>query len=898
MVRSVSARSLVVAALLATTAAFPQAAWAQDVRPADTVEGDSASSMAEDEPEEIVVTGIRQSLEAARDLKRDAVQFVDAIVADDIGKLPDTNVAESLARVSGVQVERGVGEGTDISVRGLRENVVLFNGRQIFDSTGRGGNGLDQLGGSTYGLLTLVPSELISRLEVTKLAGSNQIAGALGGIIDIQTRLPLDGAEQNAAFAGAFTYDELAERPGFELFGLLSERFADDRLGVLVTASYTDRTLEQQGLDTFSGYARFTDTLMTPGRTRFGNADVRAQEIDEHRTKLGLSAVVQWEPTDGVELIADTFYSRLTAERERYWLSFTPTAGLRSAAYSDNDILLSGRSAGPVLSNTEYADVDSEVWSSALRGRFDLSDRLSATGEVSYGTSEASYKQIYFRLQPLATITPIIDFDLTSGSFGSFNIGGVDLTNPAQLRFTILFDQTYRAKTDSLAARTDWKYQIGSSFLDSLEAGARFNRLETVQDPTRADIRPTGGIPASQLAGFVGVRTNADFLPGQFEGLPRSYLVGTPGITGCAAFSAFPSVSSNAACLNPDATVNSIAGTFEVNEDFIEAYGKLNFDVDLGAVGIAGNVGVRYVNRDLTSIGSLVSSTGAATPATFERTDDEWLPSATAKIEVIDGLVLRLGAAKVVAFPNTEDLNNGVTLNNNAVFVEGIQTLPATGAGGAPALDPFRANQFDASIEYYFGEQALVSAGLFYKDVSTFIIQRQSAESYAGINYLINRRVNGDSAEVKGVELLAQLPFYFLPEPLDGFGAVATYSYIDSSTPIQDIGGRNLTFPGLSKNNVNLIGYYERGPLSVRIAYNWRDDFLIGLSAAATGVYNDAYSDLSATVRFDVADTVSLTLEGLNLLDAEQRTYDAVPEALRTNVVFGRIYKATISARF
>jgi TonB-dependent receptor len=199
------------------------------------------------------------------------------------------------------------------------------------------------------------------------------------------------------------------------------------------------------------------------------------------------------------------------------------------------------------------------------------------------------------------------------------------------------------------------------------------------------------------------------------------------------------------------------------------------------------------------------------------------------------------------------------------------------------------------SLEWYFGGQGLLSAGVFYKDVSTFIVQRQSAEVYNNTNYLVLRKINGDSATVRGVELLAQVPF---SGALDGFGMVATYTYIDSETPIRDVNGNALTFPGLSKNNVNLIGYYERGPFGVRLAYNWRDEYLVGLSSAATGIYNDTYKDLSASISYAFGERTSLKFEANNLLDSEQRTYDGYDEGLRTNVVFGRAYKASFTYRF
>lgn len=885
----------VVCSVLSPATLFAVSVYSQNTYSQTTAQGSaSGADPAASGVEEIVVTGIRESLNKARDIKRDSAQFVDAIVADDIGKLPDRNVAESLARVSGVQVDRGIAEGSSVSVRGLRQNVYLFNGRQIIDPTGRGGAGLETLGTSTYGLLSLVPSELISRLEVTKLASSDQISGALGGIVDVQTRMPLDGPNQLAAKVGGTYYDQAAET-GYEGFALASHKFAGDTLGVLVSASYNNRDLSQEGLDTFSGYSRFTDGT---GTVRFGNADARPEEIAENRENLGLNGVVQWRPADGVEFTADTFYSKLDSERNRWWLSFSPTVGLSNASYSDDNILLSGTSAGPVLTNTEFLDTDADIWSSALRGNFDVTDRLRASAEVAYTESTSTARQIYFRLQPIVGITPTVNFDFTSGDLGSYQISGIDLSDPAQLRYTILFDNTFDVRSEDTAARTDWTYDLDAGLLKSASAGLRYDRLDSEQNPLRADIRPAGGIPATALSQYVMLHSHSGFAEGEFVGLPRSFLSANPSVSGCAAFTDVPAISQNSQCLDPRNNTNALSSTFEIKERFTEGYGKIDFGTDIGTAALTGNVGVRYINRDLESIGNQISGSGAATPSTFERTDTDWLPSAVAKLALNDDLIFRLGAAKVIAFPNTADLNSGVTLANNAVFVGGVQTVLGTGTGGAPDLDPFKADQVDLSAEYYFGGQALLSLGVFYKDVSTFIIQQQSAETYGGVNYLVNRKVNGEGAEVKGVELLLQLPFYFLPEAFDGFGVIASYSYIDSSTPIKDVAGRVLALPGLSPNNVNFVGYYEKGPISVRLAYNWRDDYLVGLSAAATGIYNSPYTDVSATLRYDFSSNISLGLEANNLFDEKQRTYDGEEEALRTNVFFGRIYKASVSLKF
>lgn len=889
MMKSVLLTSTLASSILAALPSLAQPA-------ADTAQpGSNAEAPRSETLDTVVVTGIRKSLESARNQKRNAAQFVDAIVAEDIGKLPDRNVAESLARVSGVQVDRGIAEGTSISVRGLRQNVTLLNGREILDATGRGGSGLDQLGSSTYGLLALVPSDLISQLEVTKLAGAHQISGALGGLVDIRTRMPLDGPGRQFAGKLGLSKDQLPGKTGGELFALASGKFADNTLGLLVAVAAEDRSLAQQGLDTFSGYRSFTEG----GRTRFGLQDARPQDLQEEREKRGLNAALQWRPAAGVEISADTFASTLRAKRDRYWLSFNPTGGLSNPLYSSNDILQSGRATGAVLTNTEFADVESDIQSSALRGKFALSDSLTASAEATFGKSSASYRQMYFRLQPLATIVPTVDFNLAQGDYGSYKISGINLLNPAELRHTILLENLYRAASENKTLRADFTQSFDGWAFDSLEFGARLNRLDSTQTPQRADIRPAGGILASQLASFLTVYDNPRFTPNALGGQSGSYLVASrAALTGCGAFTAFPVISNDTQCLNPGRTTNALASTFEVKEKFTEAYGKLNFDTAWGGITASGNLGLRLLRRDMDSIGNLIASNGSASPTVFSRRDSEALPSAVAKFGIDRDTVIRVGAAKVVAFPNTADLNNGVSLSNNAVIVNGVQTTPGTGSGGAPGLEPFRATQFDLSFEKYFGKQAVASVGLFNKDISSFIVQRQSAETYGGINYLINRKINGEGATVRGAKALLQLPFYFLSKPFDAFGLMATYSYIASSTPIRDISGRKLPFPGLSKNNINLVTYYESGPLGVRLAFNWRDAYLVSLSAAATGIYNDSYKDVSASLRYDFSPAVALNLEAANLLNSGQRTYDGAVEGLRTHNVFGRIFKASVSAKF
>jgi iron complex outermembrane recepter protein len=850
----------------------------------------------EDAASEIVVTGIRSSLAQAAALKRDSAQFVDAIVAEDIGKLPDANVAESLQRVSGVQVDRGIGEGTDVSVRGLRQNVILFNGRQVFDAYGRGGQGPDTLASSTYGLLSLIPSDLISRLEVTKLASSREIEGALGGVVNIVSRRPLDKAGFHGSASATGVHGVLGKHNGYELFGLLSTTTADDTLGFLISASRSNRIIREDGLNTFSGYGTLAGVTLTgptglpvstdsngDGVVGSLSIDPRIQQILDDRTRTGATATIQWRPSDKVEVILDAFYSKVESDRRRYWLAFGGGGGsYRNAVLSKNDVLLSGTSDRTVQSNSEFARAKSEVFSTALSVKWNISDTLEAFGEFDYSKSTADLKQRFYRFVTTASVP--ISFDLTAGSVPNYNLG-TGLDNPSRFNLAIIFDNATRPKTNNAVGRLDFKWKPEGSFLTSFDFGVRYSDQKTDLTQINRDVR--GAFPATTIGPITGVFSSPDFLQGLAPDLVRSFVAANyeQGSQGCTVLSAFYNAAQTAACANQ---VTPLA-SFAINEKFLSGYILANFGTELFGRPLSGNYGLRYVNRKLRSEGTLVSPTGALTPNVVNRSLSDWLPSAVVKLDATDKLVVRLGAARVLSYPNTADLNNGLQ-----VFGDN------TGRGGSPLLDPFLVNQLDLSAELYMGGGAALTVGAFYKDVESFIVERLSNETIPGFAQPINvaRKINGAGGTIKGIEVLFQQPFTFLPAPFDGFGVLATYSYIDSKTPFRDRGGQVLPIPGLSKNNVNLVGYYENDDFGVRVAYNWRDKYLTGLGFSNSGIFNDTYADLNASVRLNVTKDIAVDFEAINLLNTQQRLYVTYPEAVQRAVQFGRVFKLTLRADF
>jgi len=861
-----------VATLVATVlfAGSTQLAYAQE--PGKTVKE-------EKEIEVISVIGIQSQLTKAIATKRDNSQFVDSISADDMGKLPDANVAESLQRISGVQLERGIGEGSTISIRGLTQNVILINGRQVTTAGGRGDKGPDTLESSSYSLLSLIPSSLVSSLEVSKQASSKQIEGALGGVVNIVTRRPLDESGQKIVGSVSAAYGELSGDTGTEFSGLYSNTFNNDTLGIQIAGSFSAREFQEDGLNTFSGYG-FDDSVTTnPDESTLVYRDMRYWQINDQRDKTGINAMIQWRPTDELDLYLDTMYSEVTSDRDRYWTGFWNCCGYEDTTISGNGVLTGATVSRPVQTNTEYAKASSEFLSTAIGGTW-TGDLWTISAEVSVTDSESTRLQDFIRFQTADKVD--VTYDLTAGddtpdvTFGTANLTSMDGLNVA-----IIFENSDPAETSDTALRLDFSRDIDSDFFSTVEFGARYNSVQTQTARRNRDVRPNLGLTG--LPAITSMYSNSDFFSGDAPSVNDEYLIADKATwQGCSTLNDYYTDAQKTECAEGFLP----SGSNDIEEDILAVYVKADFESEIGETPISGNFGLRYVDRDLTSSGFVTNAdTGAITPVTANVTDSEVLPSAVIKFDWTDELVFRLGAARTLTFPNTSNLSNGVTVRGDF-----------TGSGGNPDLNPFLINQADVSAEWYFGESSVLSAGLFYKDVESFIINQIEPRDIPGYaqEVFVSQPVNGEGGTIKGLELLYQQPFTFI----DGTGVMATYSYIDSETPFEDLESNNLPMPGLSENNLNLVAYYEKDDVGFRLAYNWRDEYLSSLASSGTGVYFKSYADLAATANWKINDNFSLNFEAANLLDTRQKQYNAYEEAIQRNVEFGRSYKVTLSVNF
>lgn len=898
-----------IALALASLAA--QAQTPQPAAPAD------AASQAE---QTVTVTGIRTSIFRARNEKRDSAQFVDAVFAEDIGKLPDTNVAESLARISGVQLSQGIGgEGTSITIRGSRDNVTLLNGRQIIDVAGRGGQGLDTLGSSSYGILSIIPSELIYSLRVTKLPGADEIEGGLGGTVNILTARPLD--LKRTVIAGSIegghrTYGSTASQKASLLYSTLNDART---FGALANVVHSKLSVREDSFSSFLGYQSLTSGFNTGNTTGvradpngdgvFGSriADLRYQTLQEERERLGLNATLQWRPTQSIDLVADVSYMKTDVDRDRNWLA-VPVSGTgadwRAVTMSPDEYIVGGTQITRLTTNYERMQLSTTLGSGAVGGSWQ-GERTKVSGEIAFSESKGQMNQW------AGVLTTQNRFDVTFAYAGrdipTVAIPAANLNSPGTFIWTNVQENRRPSKSSDKAARLDLEHDVGLGLLTSIQAGARLNETYFDFQPSNNSITSTPGsttpgfnTPATQTPDLISTFSVPNFLDG--AAVPSTFLAPTAALTarGCRTFDSVFNAAQRALCA-PDTPTPLAVST--VTEQSKAAYLKANFDTRLGTARLQGNVGVRYVKSDLVSEGfTRFVRNGVGVNARNAVTDDrtDVLPSLVAKLSLPDGIVFRAGAAKVIARPSTSLLNSSFTISESTSST-GEAVFSAS--GGNAKLQPYEVNQVDLAAELYHGRNNLAAVNLFYKDVNTYFVRQTRPEVVEGVNgnqpINVTRTNNAFGAKIKGIELVLQQEFGFLHPALEGLGAQISYSRIDSETPTVDPTTRQtLPLPGLSKNNANVVLFYETSRFGVRTALTTRDRYFDSIGSNQAGVFYDKYSSLSLSAWVQLAKGVKLQFSGSNLTDEPVRIFAGQPEYVKQHSLAGAIYALSLSARF
>jgi len=839
----------------------------------------------------IVVTGVRGSLQRALNQKERADSIVDGISAEDIAKFPDSNISESLQRISGVTITRNNGEGELVSIRGLAPQFtkVTLTGLPML-AVAVNDDGNVQNGRATN--FDVFPSELFRNALVYKTPTASLSDGGLSGAVDLDLPRAFDfSGRQMAASVGA-RYSALGQETNPQGTLLYADRFANGKVGILVQAAYSEDFL-YSGISEGTRWSNtFNFDLDRNGINEFTNVEVgrlpRVMEEWYDRQRFGASASLQYRPNADLDLGLDLLFASSAKDRTRNQLAlnlfgtFTPTA-LKVDA---NNSAIAGTFTGVgVRSGFDYNTIDTENLVLGAHGDWRLTDRLSVNGRVSL--SRAVFNRDYFTFNA-ESAGRTVSYDFSQDPrYAVFSSSNLDFNDAAAFRMLPTITQQ-PIDYDAFAkfGRLDATYSLGDgALLSAVKAGFEYND----QTHDRDQFRGTYNVPAGSIASLgIGGSVRRELFPGKGpSGVVRRW----------ATFDRDAALrvlvpSTRTLVVDPQLT-------YEIGEKVTSGYLQADLSTVVAGLPLRGNVGVRYSQTDQDSEG-FATQGATVRPVRYERSYHDWLPSLNLRMDFKDDLVLRFAASRSVTRPNLNDIAPAET----------VSAVNPTVTRGNPNLNPYRADQADLSLEWYFGPESLLSAGLFYKKVDGFITTQAVNAFYTPIfdpsragTFLQTTPINGDDATVKGFELNYQQPLTFLPAPFDGFGVLANFTYSDSeATSTSVVNGRTVsittTLPGQSKSSYNLVGYYEKGPFSARLAYHYRDDFLILVLGGIEQRFQEATGNLDMSASYEFRKGLTVYAEGLNLTSEDSYRYDRTTSRNVSFADFGPTFALGLRAKF
>jgi TonB-dependent receptor len=852
--------------------------------------------------EEVIVTGIRASLRSAQQIKRNAPQIVDSVVAEDIGKLPDRNVADALQRITGIQVNKQYGEGSTVAIRGLSQVRTELNGHDIFTA-----------GNTSQLTLEDIPSELLAGIDVYKNPSADLIEGQLSGTINFRTRKPFDFDGFKISAAVGNTYYDLAKKTKPLASILVSDRWETPigEIGVLANVNYQKTAFRQDTISTEPFYtldptnAVDAATLASLGRTGKVTTLPHGTGIGDvfgSRSRLGIDGSVQWRPSDTLEFTGEIFRNDYKFRYADYsyfaytsGASITPLAGA-PFTYADNGDFVSGAFSNlPIGANTSL-DVRHTVTTDYTGTvKWKPTSRLTVSGDFQYIKGTTNFTRSIFGLNGTATsLTQDISGAVPAFSVTSAN-GLDDRSTYDQGAFYL--DDLSHTKAVEKAARADAEYKF-DGVLQSLKAGFRFNNRTNATEDTGyryVQIAGAGGaIPATIPVSF------RDFFHGQADVIDDASL---------APLSSLTNYGRTLSLLGLQAPTFQPSGFNAQQEKTYAGYVVGFFNADRLPVPVDGNVGVRLVHTSSTASGfyqqfdlvtnpdgtQATSTTPLNNEISFGRKYTYALPSVNLRGKFTDNLQLRLAFSKNLFRPGFDQLNPTLSITEpGAAQLNQEHDV----SGGNPELKPVRSTNYDASLEWYFAKSGSVSAAGFYKDVKDFIqtgITPRQVTFSDGVTttYQVTSFSNVASAKIKGFEVAYQQFADFLPGALKGLGLQANFTYVDSKAPSPATAGPVTQVPleQLSKYSYNLVGIYEYGKLSMRLAYNWRSKYLVTTNGNGSGnlpVFNKAFGQVDGNITYNFTDKFSLTLAVVNLTNARHDTYYGLVTRPRDSIVYDR----------
>lgn len=842
------------------------------------------------EPQTVIVTGVRAALEQSLRQKRNADAVVEVVTAEDIGKMPDKNVADAIQRLPGVNTqssaggEGGFGENDRVSLRGTSPSLqqTLFNGHAI--STGDWFL-LNQIGGNVgrSSSFSLLPSELVGSVVVQKSATADLVEGGVSGAINVITRRPLDFRQQLTVEGSVqANYNDLSDKAEPHLSGLVNWKNASNTAGFLLQAFSEKAAVRRDGQEIL-GYTPISATSAAAvANPQLAGVLVPtfigATLFEQEKKRAGGAFDVEVRPSSALTLDVNGFYSELKAPHQNTnWLAAPANSingsnlvPLTSTVRNNTLVAASFASNSGEVDNIYRPEAGGESWYLDFNGKFRASENLTLSGKLGK-THGVGYdrKDVYYQ----NNVDGGMVYALNGLSPASVSYPGGNTTSPGSTAWAgggeaQSVDQEKYAQVDG-----DWR--VRGELVESVRFGARFtDHHRTAEHPLETRPGPVG-------FSNPGPAWNGQMYPSDFASNLGGNLSSAYFKYDGAALGEWGAVPGNRLF---DYTLrHNWMDEFKVREKTNALYAM----ADLGGDGWSGNIGLRAIETRQTTVVNLAggpnpitgSAFGAYTPTTFERTYRDYLPSANVKFDVSPDLVVRTGLAKTIARPDYSALGGSVSLNDDAL----------SGSGGNVNLNPVRSTNFDLSAEWYFAPKAMLSAGFFYMDLRSIVAQGTSTGTYynnkrsALAEYQITSPFN-TSGTNKGVELSYQQPLG------QNFGFLANYTYADGEL---DDGGELLNS---SKNTYNVTGYFENERFSARLAYNFRSAYKAGVDRGASQHVDDMPS-LAGSINVKLTENLTLTFDALNITNETIKMYAENHDRPRAFYSNGRTFYLGLRAK-
>lgn len=903
---------------------------------------DAATPPAATDLDVVVVTGIRGSVEKSLDVKREARSHVEVVTAEDIGKMPDKNIADSLQRISGVTVssaganEGGFDENDRVSMRGTNPSLTqtLFNGHNIASGDWFVLNQTGTVGRSVS--YTLLPSELVSQIVVHKTSQASLVEGGVAGSVDIITRRPLEFTEHlTGELSIGAVHSDLPGKTEPQFSGLFNWKNEASTFGVLVQAFSEERSLRRDGQELL-GYEQinaFQADGVTPTAVATSNPDlvgvwyptlIGSAFFEQTRKRTGGLIEIQAKPSDNLSVSLNAFSSNQKAENynRNYMLWVTRFLAQGNGQAPD---------AGYVVRNNTLVQANFSPEPGRFYGIYDMISRPDSSADSRYVTFNADWNvndaltlEVQLGTSSGTGKTPTQDvYEAVTGvgQGGGWRLNGVGAadwslggthSSPvlSQMDFGWIFGyQDVRVEDKEDWAQLDGEYFIDAGVMSSLQFGVRHaehsreSNTATAQGPGCRN--PDGSWSPFAWAFWPPCATPGATSPYDLTTLPTSFQH-YPGDFGGGLGGNFPRdiwyftpeqlAEYNALYATRDpSTRTDWAGLYGLEEKNSAAYAQLNLEGERWNA----NVGVRFVRTRL-HVRNNVSGTGnpdAITgsdfgpylPVVTNHTYNDVLPSANLKLELSDDLVARFAVSRTMTRPDYSALAGAISLSPPATD-GGV----GGGTGGNPDLEPILSTNFDTSLEWYFAPRALLAASLFYMDLKNYVAYGRVTQQYMTYStttpqgyladYVLTVPVN-TNGKVKGIELTYEQPIG------EHFGINANYTYADA----EDDDGGDLV--GTSRNTYNIGAYFENDRFNARVNYTARSSFYSGLDRL-TAFYQDDTSVLSASLGFKATEWMSITLDGLNLNQPKLKYYAANRDQPRSIYENGRQYYLNFRFKF